>query len=65
MATDRSATAKIIMTATAGNGDRVELLCYGDETFGLRRNGVAVDGTRWPDVGGAIEALMRLTARPE
>ena len=53
------------MTAMAGNGDRLELLCYGEESFGLRRNGVAVDGERWPDVGGAIDELMRLTARPK
>ena len=47
MAAEEPQISQVVMTMTAPNGDRVELVEYHDRSCGLLRNGQPVPGKHW------------------
>ena len=51
---------RIVLTGTAGNGDRVDLVSYGDRSCGIAVNGLPDPGRQWApcDVDESTLALV-------
>jgi hypothetical protein len=54
-------TNRVLLTGTAPNGDRIDLVAYGGSACGISRNGVPDPARRWEpcDLDASTRELMR------
>jgi hypothetical protein len=54
-------TPRILLTGTAADGDRIDLVAYDDTACGIYRNGLPVPGQQWDPcrLDESTDALMR------
>ena len=55
---------RILLTGTAPNGDRLDLVAYGDGTCGISRNGLPDADRQWApcDLDTSLACLMEALA---
>jgi hypothetical protein len=60
MACDQQ-TERILLTGTAPDGDRIDLVAFGDDSCGIMRNGAPLPDRRWTpcQIDDSTLALMR------